>query len=132
MENSILTSTKKTLGLADDYVAFDEDVLTHINAAFSTLTDLGVGQVDGFSIEDDTALWTSYDVPLDQLSMVKTYIYLKVKILFDPPATSFHGTAAENQIKEFEWRLNNKREVVRAVNLPDAIVPVFDDVITEI
>lgn len=131
MEESILNSVKKVLGLDSDYDAFDEDILTHINTAFSTLTDLGVGPVYSFEIYDDSAIWGEYEAPPDQKSMIKTYVFLKVKTLFDPPATSFHISAAENQLKEFEWRLNNKREVVRAVNLPDPIIPVFDEVVTE-
>lgn len=127
METSILTSTKKILGLASSYTAFDLDIIIHINAAFSILTDLGVGPGTGFMIEDHETLWDSYDVPSDQLNLVKTYIFLKVKTLFDPPATSFHITAAENQLKEYEWRLNNKREVVRAINIPAPIIPSFDE-----
>jgi hypothetical protein len=111
MEESILTSTKKILGLAEDYVAFDLDVITHINAAFSILAQLGVGPQEGFSIEDDAVLWTDYNVPGDQLHLVKTYVYLKVRILFDPPATSYLIQAATDQIKEYEWRLNVFREL---------------------
>lgn len=105
MEESILTSTKKILGLAPTYVPFDLDVITHINAAFSILTQLGLGPTEGFSIEDDTAVWEDFGVPVAQLGLVKTYIYLKVRFLFDPPGTSFLLDAASNQIKEYEWRL---------------------------
>lgn len=111
MEESILTSTKKILGLAQDYTAFDLDVITHINAAFSILNQLGVGQVEGFFIEDEAAVWGDFIVPLNQLSLVKTYVFLKVRILFDPPATSYLIQAANDQIKEYEWRLNVFREV---------------------
>lgn len=110
MEQSILTSTKKVLGLDAAYTIFDQDVITHINAAFSILTQLGVGPVTGFSIEDDSATWDIYGVPPEQLHLVKTYVYLKVRILFDPPSTSFHLTAAQDQVKEYEWRLNTFRE----------------------
>jgi hypothetical protein len=110
MEESILNSTKKILGLADDYTAFDLDVITHINAAFSILDQLGVGPVDGFFIEDETSIWADYGLPANQLHLVKTYVYLKVRILFDPPATSYLIEAATNQIKEYEWRLNTFRE----------------------
>lgn len=110
MEESILKSTKKILGLAEDYTPFDLDVITHINAAFSILDQLGVGPVDGFSIYDDTAVWDDFVVPPNQLHLVKTYIYLKVRYLFDPPTTSFLLEAANNQIKEYEWRLNVFRE----------------------
>lgn len=110
MEQSILTSTKKILQLADDYTAFDLDVITHINSAFSSLQQLGVGPPGGFSIEDDQAEWADLDLPLIQLSMVKTYIYLKVRALFDPPTTSFLLEATQKQIEELEFRLNIARE----------------------
>jgi hypothetical protein len=110
MEESILTSTKKILGLDQDYTAFDLDVITHINAAFSILSQLGVGPDGGFSLTDDLTFWTDYDVPPDQLHLVKTYVYLKVRSLFDPPTTSFLIEATEKQIKEYEWRLNLFRE----------------------
>lgn len=112
MEDSILKSTKKILGLADDYTPFDLDVITHINAAFSLLDQLGVGQEGGFFITDDTAMWAEFLAPPNQLNLVKTYVFLKVRSLFDPPATSFLIEATEKQIKEYEWRLNVFREVV--------------------
>ena len=110
MEESILKSTKKVLGLDADYTPFDLDVITHINATFSILNQLGVGPEVGFFIEYDTALWTDFGVPENQLHLVKTYVYLKVRILFDPPATSYLINAATEQIKEYEWRLNVFRE----------------------
>jgi hypothetical protein len=111
MEESILTSTKKILGLDESYTPFDQDIITHINAAFSTLDQLGVGPDGGFSIEDSEAVWADFFVPSNQLHAVKTYVYLKVRILFDPPATSFHLSAMNEQLKEYEWRLNTFREV---------------------
>lgn len=111
MEPSILISTKKILGISANYDAFDLDVLTHINASFSILNQLGVGPVDGFFIEDETAVWDDFVVPENQKNLVKTYIFLKVRMLFDPPATSFLISAAERQIQEYEWRLNVFREV---------------------
>lgn len=110
MEESILTSTKKILGLDASYTPFDLDVITHINAAFSILNQLGVGPEDSFMIEDAETLWSQYGVPLNQLSLVKTYVYLKVRSLFDPPTTSFMIEAVDKQIKEYEWRLNVFRE----------------------
>lgn len=112
METSILTSTKKILGIDKDYEVFDLDIITHINLAFSTLNQLGVGPENGFAIEDKTDLWSEYDVPDNQLHMVKTYIFLKVRSLFDPPATSYLIEAVQKQIKEIEWRLNVFRETV--------------------
>lgn len=111
MEESILKSTKKILGLDADYTIFDLDVITHINAAFSILDQLGVGPEGGFYIEDDTSEWSEYALPPSQMHLVKTYVYLKVRLLFDPPATSFLISAANEQIKEYEWRLNVFREI---------------------
>ncbi len=103
---SILTSTKKILGLDEAYTVFDLDIVTHLNAAFSTLNQLGVGPVDGFFLEDATAEWEDLDLPANQLGLARSYVYLKVRSLFDPPTTSFQIEAMERQIKEFEWRLN--------------------------
>lgn len=111
MEESILKSTKKILGLDENYVPFDLDVITHINASFSILNQLGVGPVDGFFIEDETSLWSEYEVTSNQqLHLVKTYVYLKVRSIFDPPSTSYLIEGVNNQIKEIEWRLNVFRE----------------------
>jgi len=111
MEPSILISTKKILGISANYVAFDLDILTHINAAFSILNQLGVGPDEGFFVVDDTAIWSDFLVPDNQMNLVKTYVFLKVRMLFDPPATSFLIEAANRQIQEYEWRLNVFREV---------------------
>lgn len=118
---SILTTTKKILGLDEAYTAFDLDIVTHINAAFSTLNQLGVGPEDGFFIEDSADDWGSFDVPENQLHLAKTYVYLKVRMLFDPPGTSYLITAMDNQIKELEWRINMLREV--ALPDPEEVAP---------
>jgi hypothetical protein len=110
MEESILKSTKKILGLADNYTPFDLDVITHINAAFSILDQLGVGPPGGFVIDDETELWSDYTAPPNQLHLIKTYVFLKVRMLFDPPTTSFLIEATNNQLREYEWRLNSFRE----------------------
>ena len=123
MEESILTSTKKILGLDASYTPFDLDVITHINAAFSLLNQLGVGPEEGFWILDENVLWTDYPVPSQQLHLVKTYVFLKVRILFDPPGTSFLLESANNQIKEYEWRLNVFREVLLPPFEPPPLLP---------
>lgn len=110
METSILTSTKKILGLAEDYTAFDLDVITHINAAFGVLHDLGVGPPAGVVITDDTAQWSDLRIPPVMLNIVQSYIYLKTRMLFDPPTTSFHIEAMNEQINQFEWRLREKND----------------------
>lgn len=102
---SILDSTKKILGIAPEYKAFDLDIITHINSVFATLQQLGVGPVEGFMIEDETDTWDTFlagDVPLNQ---VKTYVYMRVRLIFDPPANSFGISSMNDQIKEMEWRM---------------------------
>jgi hypothetical protein len=109
MENSILISTKKILGLPVEYTAFDLDIITHINSVFAILAQLGVGPPTGFMIEDEFAEWTDFDAP-NQLNAIRTYVFLKVRMLFDPPTTSFLIEAMTKQIQEYEWRLNVSRE----------------------
>lgn len=109
-ETSILKSVRRVLGLGDVTDEFDEDIIMHVNTVFSTLNQLGIGPTEGFSIEDDTAEWANFLLNDPLLNSVKTYIYLRVRLLFDPPATSFHISAMERQIQEIEWRLNVKRE----------------------
>ena len=106
METSILTSIKKLLGVAEDYVEFDEDIMTHINSVFLNLTQLGVGPEEGFMIEDNTAEWEDFINDSVQLQAVKTYVYLKVKLLFDPPLSSSVTESINRMIAELEWRLN--------------------------
>jgi hypothetical protein len=111
MEASILLSTKKILGIAEDYTVFDLDIITHINSVFSTLTQLGVGPPEGFMIEDESALWEDFNTTDDaQYNAVKSYVFLRVRLLFDPPTTSYLIAAFDEQIKELEWRLNAHRE----------------------
>ena len=106
METSILTSIKKMLGIAEDYTEFDEDIITHINSVFLNLTQLGVGPEEGFMIEDDTAVWEDFIDDSIKLQAVKTYMYLKVKLLFDPPLSSSVTESFTRMIAELEWRLN--------------------------
>jgi hypothetical protein len=123
METSILNSTKKILGIASDYTAFDLDIITHINSVFSTLAQLGVGPVEGFMIEDDTAEWNDFILDETQLNSVKSYVYLRVRLLFDPPTTSYLINAYNTQISELEWRLNTHREETQWVDPnPDPVV----------
>lgn len=124
MENSILKSTKKILGLDPEYTVFDLDIITHINSTFSTLTQLGVGPVDGFSIEDDSAEWADFINDDLKLNSVKTYVYLKVRLVFDTPTTSYLIAAFEKQISELEWRLNVNREDTDWVDPdPPVVIP---------
>lgn len=110
METSILISIKKKLNVDASYTIFDQDIIMHINGVFSILNQLGVGPITGFAIEDDSAAWDDLMLPLNQLSLVKSFIYLKTRLLFDPPGTSFHINAVEALIAEYEWRLRELRE----------------------
>lgn len=110
MENSILISTKQVLGVGEGYTVFDLDIITHINASFSVINQIGVGPAEGFFIEGETEEWADIGLPNKQLNLVKTYILLKVRMLFDPPGTGFLIDAMTKQISEYEWRLNAFRE----------------------
>ena len=103
---SILTSIKKLLGIEEEYTQFDNDIIMHINTVFLNLTQLGVGPSEGFLIEDDTATWYDFIGDSNQLQAVKSYMYLKVKLLFDPPLSSSVIESMNRMIAELEWRLN--------------------------
>lgn len=115
MENSILDTTKKVLGVDSSDQAFDMDLIIYINSTFTVLNQLGVGPDVGFAISDADQLWDEYDVDLPTLSMVKSYVYLKVRMLFDPPTLSYLLNAYEKQIAEFEWRLCAIKESIPPV-----------------
>ena len=103
---SILTSIKKMLGIQEEYEHFDADIVMHINSVFMILMQLGVGPASGFSIHDKTATWADFLPEGQQLEAVKSYMYLKVKLLFDPPLGSAVMESYNKQISELEWRLN--------------------------
>lgn len=107
---SILTSIKKLLGITEDYEHFDADIIMHINSVFMILNQLGVGPKDGFSISDETATWNDYLPDGTNLEAVKSYIHLKVKLLFDPPLSSSVMESMQHIISELEWRLNVQAE----------------------
>jgi len=103
---SILTSIKKLLGIEDEYTHFNPDIIIGINSALSILTQIGVGPSTGFSISDKTSTWSNFISDLSKLELVKSYIHLKVRLLFDPPASSAVIDVINKQLIEFEWRLN--------------------------
>lgn len=103
---SILTSIKKLLGITEEYEHFDADLILHINSVFMILTQLGVGSSDGFSIKDKDAVWTDFIADRKGLESIKSYVYLKVKLLFDPPLSSAVMEAMNRMISELEWRIN--------------------------
>lgn len=113
MTTSILNSTKKMLGLDANYTAFDQDIIMHINSVFATLHQLGVGPDQSFAITDSTATWEQFIGSEQNINSVKSYMYIKVRLLFDPPATSFAIDSLQKQANEYEWRLNTHMEGVR-------------------
>jgi len=121
MTESILNTIKQMLGILIVDTAFDTDIIVNINSAFMTLQQLGVGLEEVFSIEDDSVLWGDFLEDPTMYSAVKTYIYLQVKLVFDPPGTSFHLNAIENQIKELEWRLTIQVPIPLEVIPPEVL-----------
>lgn len=107
---SILTSIKKMLGITEEYEQFDSDIIMHINSVFMILNQLGVGPSEGFSISDKTAIWSDFIADEKNLEAVKSYMYLKVRLIFDPPASSAIMESMNRMISEFEWRLNVSAE----------------------
>lgn len=107
---SILTSIKLLLGITEDYEAFDQQIIAHINSVFMILTQLGVGPPDGFMITSKVDTWNEFVSDEKKMQLVKSYTYLKVKMLFDPPSTSAVMDSTNRMINEFEWRLNLQAE----------------------
>lgn len=102
---SILTSIKKLLGIAEEYTQFDGDIIIHINSVLSVLTQLGVGSKEGFAIEDNSSLWIDFDSNNTKTSFIKSYVYMKVKMLFDPPTSSAVIDSMNKMLSELEWRI---------------------------
>jgi hypothetical protein len=116
-KKSILDSTKKALGLASDYDAFDPELVMHINSVLASLSQLGIGDAEGFAIEGSDEEWDAFlgdDNPL--FNNVKSYVYLRVRLLFDIPTNAFAVSAIEKQIQELEWRINVQRETTAWVD----------------
>ena len=106
-DQSILDSVKKVIGMDTSYTAFDEDVVMHINSQFSKLYNLGVGPKNAaFEIEDSDATWGDFLQGKTNINMVKTYVCMAVRLIFDPPPTSFGIAAVEKEIEQMGWRLN--------------------------
>lgn len=107
MTDSILLSVKKMLGITEDYEHFDTDIIIDINSAFSILTQIGIGPDEGFAISDSSTTWADF-IPEDShhlLEMVRTYMFMKVRNMFDPPTSSSVADAYSRLIDEMEWRL---------------------------
>lgn len=103
--DSILLSVKKMIGIPNDYDVFDTDIILHINTVFDGLNQMGVGPEEGFSISDSSTEWSEFLTFGKNSEMVKTYMYLKVRMLFDPPSNGTLSNLLSEQIKEYEWRL---------------------------
>ena len=111
MNDSILTSVKKAIGgIIEGDTAFDPELVMHINTSLSKLTQLGVGPVSGFQIEDSTATWTDFMGDDPRLNFVKTYVALDVRMVFDPPTTGAVAEAYKSQIAELVYRINTQAE----------------------
>lgn len=110
MNESILTSVKAMLGLADDYTAFDPEITLYINAALADLNQVGVGPVEGFEIQDKTATWQQF-IPADVThNNVPAFVGLRVRLLFDPPESSYAIASFQQQIDQLIWRIRERRE----------------------
>ena len=107
---SILTSIKKLLGIEEEYTHFDADIIMHINTTFMILKQLGVGPAEGFSISDATAVWSDFIADAQNFEAVKSYMAMKVRLIFDPPTSSAVAEALKQNIAECEWRLNAAAE----------------------
>ena len=110
MNDSILLTIKKLLGIDKNYNVFDSDIIIHINSVFMILYQLGVGPDKPFSIEGESETWSQFSSDVSLYQLVKSYIYLKVRLIFDPPSAGVLHQAVERQISEFEWRLNVQSE----------------------
>lgn len=110
MEESILKSIKRLLGITPDNEAFDLDISIHINSVFATLQDLGVISSEGFAIDGDSETWSDALGDDKYWRSVQSYTYLRLRLLFDPPVSGFATTAIERQIEQLEWRLTNRKD----------------------
>lgn len=108
--DSILLSVKKMLGISKEYDHFDSDLIMHINSVFLILNQLAVGPKTPFSITGEDETWNDFFSDSVTIDLVKSYTYLKVRLIFDPPTTGVLHEAMERQIQEFEWRLNTQVE----------------------
>lgn len=104
-EESILVYVKRLLGIQSDYSHFDPDIIYGINAAFGVLTQLGVGPKEGFAISDDSAKWNDFVSDTTRISLIKEFVCLKTRLVFDPPSSAALIDVMNKSITEYEWRL---------------------------
>lgn len=119
---SILTSVKKMLGIIEEYTQFDTDIIIHINSVLTILNQLGVGPTEGLSITGKETLWTDFIPTSSKLEFVKSYTYLKVKLLFDPPLSSAAIESMNRQISELEWRIQVAADPILVINPTDEVI----------
>ena len=112
---SILASIKKLLGIAEEYTHFDADLIMHINSVLSILTQIGVGPAEGFSIKDESSVWEDFVPENSKLELIKSYTYMKVKLLFDPPLSSAVIESTNRMISELEWRIQVAADPVKTI-----------------
>lgn len=105
MNDSILTSVKKILGITEEYTHFDDDLIMHINTILMALTQMGIGNRSYFHIESADSTWADFISDKVDIDAIKTYVALRVKLIFDPPQSSTHLQAIQETIKECEWRM---------------------------
>ena len=110
INGSILDSIKKNLGIVPEYTAFDDQIILDINAAFSTLHQLGFGPDEGFEITGIDEFWSDI-IEEPRFNFVKSYVCMKVRVMFDPPTSSYALDALNKQIAEYEWRIKSEIEI---------------------
>lgn len=117
MEESILTTIKEGLGIVDEYTAFDNQIIMHINSVFMILNQIGIGPDSGFMIQDKADAWSEFikeeDWDGELFNLVRTYVTLKVKMIWDPPSSNVVSEVYQKQIEEFEYRLNLRSEEIK-------------------
>lgn len=123
MANSILSDVKKLLGMAVDYTAFDQDVTIFINAALGTLNQLGVGPTDGMQITGVDETWDILAQNVSMTELCQSYVFLKTKMLFDPPTARFPIQAMEEQLTEMEWRIHANVDSTETLPIVEPVRP---------
>ena len=123
LDQSILNTIKHMLGLTDEINAFDEELIVHINGVFTILNQLDVGPDEGFMITGTDETWDQLTDQVSLATMVKELIYLKVRMIFDPPASSVVADAYNQRIAELEWRMNIQAERIAALAEKEAAAP---------
>ena len=112
---SVLTSIKKMLGIVEEYTHFDADLIMHINSVLSILNQIGVGPSEGFSIKDKSSVWEDFVPENSKWELIKSYTYMKVKLLFDPPLSSAVIESTNRIISELEWRIQVAADPVKTI-----------------